>query len=169
MHSFACSPSLSSAVRVPHQPCRSLTPVPCSSLWLITQWEVNNMARGWCDFKASAKTPAWTLDNTLEAAQSPTLSCFSVGSPLFNHPTQHQALPYWWLSYCYVTNSMTQLIHCGIFLNFSSVSFAATSVCDDAGTCAGEIGANGSSGYTGTSRWSHVSLPAFWLNTKLSF
>lgn len=81
----------------------------------------------------------------------------------------HQALPYGWLSYCYATNSMTQLTHCGIFLNFASVSFAATSVCDHVEKCAGEIGANGSpgclSGCTSSGRWSH-SLPAFWLNAK---
>lgn len=42
------------------------------------------MAPAWCDFKASAKTPALTIYNTLEASQTPTLPSYSVGSTSFS-------------------------------------------------------------------------------------
>ena len=44
------------------------------------------MAQAWCDFKASAETPALTIYNTLEASQAPTLPSYSVGS------THHSAI-----------------------------------------------------------------------------
>lgn len=42
------------------------------------------MAPAWCVFKASAKTPALTIYNTLEASQAPTLPSYSVGSTSFS-------------------------------------------------------------------------------------
>lgn len=41
------------------------------------------MAQAWCDIKASAKTPALTIYNTLEASQAPSLPSYSVGSTSF--------------------------------------------------------------------------------------
>lgn len=82
--SFACPLTLRSAVHFPHQACRPLTAVSCSSLWLIAQQEVNNMAQAWCDSEASAKTPALTIYNTLEASRVPTLPSYSVGSTSFS-------------------------------------------------------------------------------------
>ena len=42
------------------------------------------MAQAWCVFKASAKTPALTIYNTLEASEAPTLPSYSVGSTSFS-------------------------------------------------------------------------------------
>lgn len=74
------------------------------------------MARAWCNFKAAAKTPALSIYNTQEASQAPTLTSYIVGSTSFNSlPLSFSSpLPYWWLSYCYATDSMSQLIHNGI-------------------------------------------------------
>lgn len=83
--SFACPLTRSSAVHFPHQACRSLTAVSRSSLWLIAQQGVNNVTQAWCDSTASAKTPALTIYNTLEASQSPTLLSHNVGCTSFSH------------------------------------------------------------------------------------
>lgn len=42
------------------------------------------MAQAWCDLEASAKTPALTIYNTLEASEAPTLPSYSVGSTSFS-------------------------------------------------------------------------------------
>lgn len=91
--SFACFLTVSSAVHFSHQAFRSLTAVSRSSLWLIAQQEVNNMAQTWCDFKASAKTPALTIYNTLEASQRPTLPSSSVGSTSLSLPLSFSSPP----------------------------------------------------------------------------
>ena len=58
------------------------------------------MAQAWCDFKTSAKTPALTIYNALEAPQAPTLPSYIVGSThhsAVSHSASalNWALPYW--------------------------------------------------------------------------
>lgn len=58
------------------------------------------MAQAWCDFEASAETPALTIYNTLEASQAPTLPSYRVGSTHHSAGSHsasalHWALPHW--------------------------------------------------------------------------
>lgn len=174
--SFACTLTLSSAVCFLHQLCRSLTAVSCSSLWLMARHEVYNIEQAWCDFKASAKTPALTIYNTLEASQSPTLPSYSVGSTSFTHvplsfsdplgsAIQVTKLllcnrlsdsidPLWNILWTVIQYTML-LTMCVIKSDYAQVQITLS-----------YLGTTVLSSCNGTGRWSHISLPALWLNTK---
>lgn len=105
--------TLSPAVLFLRRASRLLTAVSCSSLWLITQQEVFSVARGTVWFLGLGQNSCINYLQPiggLSVAHSVLLQCGQcISSAAVSHSAS--ALPCWWLTYSYATDSMTQLIH----------------------------------------------------------